>query len=113
LLYYSAQTGSLEFRKDKGIALGMVRNNGYAKFIEANNFTYQPGDVMILYTDGITEAKNNRGEEFGYERLTEAIREVKDEPARKIQEHLINQLYAFTGTENINDDYTTMVVRFK
>lgn len=113
LLYYSSQTGKIEYRKDKGVALGMIRNNGYAKFIEANTFTYQPGDVMILYTDGITEAKNSRGEEFGYERLVEVVSEVKDKPVSQIQEHLINRLYDFTGTENINDDYTTMVVRFR
>ena len=68
---------------------------------------------MVLYTDGITEAKNAKGDEFGYDRLREVILEVKDHSSREIQEHLINRLYEFTGTENINDDYTTMIVKFK
>jgi phosphoserine phosphatase RsbU/P len=113
LLYYTAGTDTLDYRKDKGVALGMVRNNGYSKFIDANTFSYKTNDVMILYTDGITEAKSAKGDEFGYDRLAEAIREVKDQSAKRIQEHLINRLYEFTGTENIDDDYTTMIVKFK
>ena len=78
VLYYRAATGALEYFKDKGIALGMVRNKSYKNFIENNEFEYRPGDIMVLYTDGITEAKNDRGDEFGYERLSETIIEVKD-----------------------------------
>jgi serine phosphatase RsbU (regulator of sigma subunit) len=91
----------------------MVRNNGYSKFIEARSFNYEPNDILILYTDGITEAKNNKGEEFGYERLALAIQDVKYESAKVIQECLINRLYEFSGSDNINDDYTTMIVKFK
>jgi phosphoserine phosphatase RsbU/P len=113
LLYYQATTDSISYLKDKGVALGMVRNNGYSKFIEANVFDYKPGDIMVLYTDGITEAKNSKGDEFGYDRLAEAIMEVRFQSPKEIQEHLINRLYEFTGTENINDDYTTMIVKFR
>ncbi|MDH4058974.1 MAG: serine/threonine-protein phosphatase, partial [Cyclobacteriaceae bacterium] len=112
LLYYKAAEDVIEFRKDKGVALGMVRNNGYAKFIEANCFEYRPGDIMVLYTDGITEANSPKGEEFGYERLSDVIKEVKSASAKEIQEHLIDRLYAFTGTKNIDDDYTTLIVKF-
>ncbi len=113
LLYYNAKSDSVEYLKDKGVALGMVRNNGYSKFIEARSFNYEPNDILILYTDGITEAKNNKGEEFGYERLALAIQDVKYESANVIQEYLINRLYEFSGSDNINDDYTTMIVKFK
>jgi sigma-B regulation protein RsbU (phosphoserine phosphatase) len=112
LLYYSAADDRAKFFKDKGIALGMVKNRSYSNFIEANEFAYRPGDIMVLYTDGITEAKNAKGEEFGYERLAEMLLEVKILPPKQIQEHLIRRLYEFSGTRNINDDYTTMIVRF-
>jgi sigma-B regulation protein RsbU (phosphoserine phosphatase) len=68
---------------------------------------------MVLYTDGITEAKNDRGDEFGYERLAEILGEVKLLSPKLIQDHLIAKLYEFSGTKNINDDYTTMIVKFK
>jgi phosphoserine phosphatase RsbU/P len=112
LLYYSVGKGIAEYFKDKGIALGMVKNRSYSNFIEANEFKYASGDIMVLYTDGITEAKNTKGEEFGYERLAEVLLEVKSMSAKQIQEHLIRRLYEFSGTSNINDDYTAMIVKF-
>ena len=112
VLYFSAATGKAEYLKDKGVALGMVRNNSYKNFIEANEFSYAPGDIMVLYTDGITEAKSTKGEEYGYDRLASVLLEVKTLGPAQIQEHLINKLYEFSGTKNINDDYTTMIIKF-
>lgn len=112
ILYYTSSTDKAEYFKDKGVALGMVRNNGYRKLIEANEFTYKPDDVMVLYTDGITEAKSIKGEEFGYDRLTQLVLEVKTLESGQIQDHLIKKLYEFSGTDNINDDYTTMIIKF-
>ena len=112
LLYYSVEKGRAEYFKDKGIALGMVKNRSYSNFIEANEFSYHSGDIMVLYTDGVTEAKNDRGDEFGYDRLAEVLLEVRDLAPKQIQEHLIRRLYEFSGTSNINDDYTTMIVKF-
>ncbi len=112
VLYYSAVAGKADFLKDRGVALGMVRNNGYSNFIGANEIKYMPGDVMVLYTDGITEAKSSKGEEFGYERLLSSVMEVCDKPSKEIIDHLIGRLYEFSGTENIDDDYTTLIVKF-
>lgn len=112
VLYYHAAQDKVEYLKDKGIALGMVRNKSYENFIQPNEFKFNSGDVMVLYTDGITEAKDKKGEEFGYERLAEIVMEVKSKSPREIQEYIINKLYEFSGTPNINDDYTTMIVRF-
>lgn len=113
VLFYKASTGKASFLSDKGAALGMVRSKDYCHHVENNEIAYEAGDVMVLFTDGITEAKNPRGEEFGQDRLKETIEEVIARSPREIQEHLINQLYTYTGTEEINDDYTTMIVKFR
>jgi sigma-B regulation protein RsbU (phosphoserine phosphatase) len=113
VLYFCAGKEQAVYFKDKGIALGMVRNKSYKNFIQANEFEYKSGDVMVLYTDGITEAKDPKGDEFGYERLESVVNEVRTLGPKEIQDHLIKKLYEFTGTENINDDYTTMIVKFK
>ncbi|MFD1002052.1 GAF domain-containing SpoIIE family protein phosphatase [Ohtaekwangia kribbensis] len=113
VLYFCADKEKAIYFKDKGIALGMVRNKSYKNFIQANEFEYKAGDVMVLYTDGITEAKDAKGEEFGYERLESVVDEVRSLGPKEIQDHLIKKLYEFTGTENINDDYTTMIVKFR
>lgn len=113
VLYYCAKKDSTEYFKDKGIALGMVRNKTYSSFIQTNEFEYSSGDIMVLYTDGITEAKDRKNEEFGYDRLAQLVQEANTLSPKEMLDHLISKLYEFSGTNNINDDYTTMIVRFK
>ena len=113
VLYYSIQTGTAQYLKDKGKALGMIKSRDYCNHIEANEIAYVPGDIMVLYTDGITEAKNSKGDEFGSDQLLQTLLEVKEKTSREIQEHLINRLYEFSGSKEINDDYTTMIVKFR
>ncbi len=113
VLIYREAEKKATFLSDKGAALGMVKGKDYCDFIESNMMAYNPGDVMVLYTDGITEAKNPKGDEFGLDRLKETIESVVIRSPKEIQEHLIKKLYEYTGTEEIDDDYTTMVVKFK
>jgi Serine phosphatase RsbU, regulator of sigma subunit len=113
VLYYRASTHTADFLKDKGTALGMVRSKDYCNFVESNQISYASGDVMILYTDGITEAKSKKGEEFGYSRLASVLMEVSDKSPKEIEDHIIMRLYQFSESEDINDDYTSMTVRFK
>lgn len=113
VLYYSASAKTAHYLKDKGTALGMVRSRDYCNFVQANEFSYNSGDVMILYTDGITEAKNTKGEEFGYDKLAQALGEKAGGDAKEIQNHLIDRLYEFSESKDINDDYTSMTVKFK
>ena len=113
VLYYSTQAGTAGYLKDKGTALGMIKSRDYCNHVETNEIAYTAGDIMVLYTDGITEAKNAKGNEFGSDHLLQTLLEVKDKTSREIQEHLINRLYEFSGSKEINDDYTTMIVRFR
>ena len=113
VLYYRKANNTTEYLKDKGAALGMVRSRDYCNFVETNEVLYESGDIMILYTDGITEAKDSRGEEYGYDRLADSFKEVTSTSASEIEDHIIKRLYEFSGTDNINDDYTSMTVKFK
>lgn len=113
VLYHKASTGITEYLKDKGTALGMVRGNDYCRLVETNVIQYASGDIMVLYTDGITEAKNQRGEEFDYDRLADALREVTDKNPSEIEKNITHRLYEFSGSKDINDDYTSMTIKFK
>lgn len=113
VLYFKASAGTTEFLKDKGTALGMVRSRDYCKFVETNEIPYSAGDIMVLYTDGITEAKNQKGEEFDYPRLEAALQEVTEKSSQEIEKHIIQRLYEFSGSSEINDDYTSMTIKFK
>lgn len=113
ILYFSAAKSAAEFLEDRGAALGIVRNKNYCRYIQSYELTYAAGDIMVLYTDGITESKNSRGDEFGYDRLREAVIEKISGRPKDIQDHLVAKVYEFTGTDTIDDDCTTMIIRFK
>jgi serine phosphatase RsbU (regulator of sigma subunit) len=113
VLFHSSSSNSTDYLKDKGAALGMVRNRDYCRFVETREIYYSSGDIMVLYTDGITEAKNQKGDEFGYDRLVHALNEATNRSAEEIEKNIIDRLYEFSGTKEINDDYTTMTVKFK
>ena len=112
VLIYRASSRKADYIIDKGAALGMVKGKDYCNFVETNTLPYASGDILVLFTDGITEAKSPRGEEFGLDLLKKTIAEVVIRGPKEIQEHLIKKLYEYTGTEEIDDDYTTMIVKF-
>ncbi len=112
-LYYRREKGEASYFKTKGLGLGIIRNKSFPDYTEVNTIHYKSGDIMVLYTDGITEAKNRKGEEFGYDRLLKAVGESADGSAEDIQRKIIERLFDFIGDDSINDDYTTVIVRFK
>ncbi len=112
-LYYNSQKSNASYFTNKGLGLGIVRNETFANYVQPQEFTYQPGDVLVLYTDGITEAKNFKGDEYGYDRLADIINANASREAAEIQKILIEDLYKFCGQAEIDDDYTTIIVKFK
>ena len=112
-LFYDSKANTASYFTNQGLGLGILRNDDFHNYIQINKQSYAPGDVMVLYTDGITEAKNRKGDEYGYDRLKENILSNVHESPDTIQKRLIEDLYSFTGTEFIDDDYTTLVVKFK
>jgi len=69
---------------------------------------------MILYTDGIVEAKNQLGQEFGYDNLKRCLDETHFlDSTEKIKEKIIENLYDFVGEDTLpEDDYSLLVVKF-
>jgi serine phosphatase RsbU (regulator of sigma subunit) len=113
VLYLRNGEPKASYLKDKGAALGMIRSKDYCNFIETNEMKYSAGDVMVLYTDGITEAKSSKSEEFGNDRLADALNEKIGGSAKEIEDNIIKKLYEFSGSTNLNDDYTLMTVKFR
>jgi sigma-B regulation protein RsbU (phosphoserine phosphatase) len=71
----------------------------------------EPGDIFVLYTDGATEAENPSGEEFGRERLAEAVKEHRDKPARELIASLQMEILEWTAGAGSNDDVTFFVIK--
>ena len=71
----------------------------------------EPGDTLVVYTDGVTEAQDNRGREFGEERLTDVVRAQMSLPPARLQEHLLASVREFAGDTPIRDDLTLLLLR--
>lgn len=111
-LYYNKEKNQARYFTNKGLGLGIVRDDSYAKYVQSQDFYYRSGDILLLYTDGITEASNFKAEEFGYDRLSDIINENADLDVTELQKKIITNLYEFCGQSELDDDYTTVIVKF-
>ena len=71
----------------------------------------QKGDKLILYTDGINEAENNEGEQFGVERLVNIVLEYGTFSPKELQDRIIESVTTFSRGQQQKDDITVMVVQ--
>ncbi len=113
-LYYDDKKKEVEYFNNQGLGLGIITNEKFERFIEVTDFYYNPNDLLVLYTDGIVEAKNEEtGEEYGYERLQQFISDNKEMSLSKISAKLIKDVRETIQSENLQDDYTLILVRMK
>lgn len=112
LLYQSKEKKS-EYLAIDGLGLGILRNMQYANHVEEKTFTYSSGDVLVLFTDGIVEAKNEDSKQFGFERIRTLLDVYHELDPKEIQTKIIDSLHAYVGGDGlIDDDYSIMVVKF-
>jgi serine phosphatase RsbU (regulator of sigma subunit) len=107
ILLYRARERRTEWLATPGIWLGATRDVGAAMI--AGHTTLEPDDVMLLYTDGVLEARNEHGEEFGAERLAGAFSRLSGGSPKEIVDVLIDELRSWTSKQD--DDVTFLVVR--
>jgi sigma-B regulation protein RsbU (phosphoserine phosphatase) len=96
---------------DLGFPIGL--EDDIADFILAEKVKLTPGDVMLLYTDGVTEAENSQNEMFGLPNLTEALAKYHQKDAKEILNHLTEDLYTFINGAQVYDDISMLVVKQK
>jgi len=78
---------------------------------EEKNVKLQKGDVLVLYTDGITEAQNESGELFGSERLCKIISETYQEQPDNIIDLILKEVYDFCKTRSLEDDISLVIMK--
>jgi len=110
-LFYSAENADARYFESKGMGLGILRNSMYEDFVYVNTISYKSGDLLYLYTDGITEAKNNE-EEFGYDRLKDSLERHVYAETQEILYKVIQDVHDFCGAHMPDDDYTAILVKF-
>jgi serine phosphatase RsbU (regulator of sigma subunit)/uncharacterized glyoxalase superfamily protein PhnB len=98
------QNDTVERLNSTGTVLGLFREWDCA----VEECAIQPGDILALYTDGITEAFNSAGEEFGEQRLIDLLRGNRHAPAQAILAAILEEVHAFS--ENKQGDDITLIV---
>jgi serine phosphatase RsbU (regulator of sigma subunit) len=89
-----------------GIALGIEEETTWKQ----DTVMINPGDVLLLYTDGIPDAQNEEGEFFDEERLIEVVNSQIGKPAHEIQSAILDEIQKFVGSSPQFDDITLMIL---
>jgi sigma-B regulation protein RsbU (phosphoserine phosphatase) len=90
-----------------GIAMGAVNDAKYTQ----ESVQMAPGDLLVLYTDGVTEAENAQLEMFELERLKKVIDASHTLPSKDIIQEILTAVRTFSGDQPQSDDITLMVIR--
>src|SRR5713226_7099411 len=93
--------------KQTGMVLGPSGSAAYSRGF----LTFEVGDALLLFTDGMFEATDGKGREFGMERLKKAFLALRDQPANEITRALIDRVAEFTRRRTPEDDRTVVVVK--
>lgn len=111
LYYMNRNSSEPQMLEPGGIGVGLDAGKIFAKTLEPMKVTLKDEDALLLFTDGVTEARNPGGEEFGEERLAQAFLQVKDENSTEIKKTLIQHIYSFFDGQNAYDDLTFIIIK--
>jgi sigma-B regulation protein RsbU (phosphoserine phosphatase) len=112
-LLFSKRTGEITPLKPPGLALGVDSGKVFDRVTKDYEFAMESGDCLLLYTDGVNEAVNDEGDEFGLKALTEVFRETAPRGAQAALDALMAAVEAFSGTRPQYDDITIIVIERK
>jgi len=107
-LHYHTRAGTHEFLPRGGRPLGWFETLP----VKALPIQLDPGDILVFYTDGLTESENVRGEPYGEDRLVEAVRAAAALPAAGVMDAITRSVTAFMGAAPPFDDTTLVVLRY-
>jgi serine phosphatase RsbU (regulator of sigma subunit) len=107
------ENGSLELIDtiDLGFPIGLEAD--ITGFVSEVNLHLNPGDIIVLYTDGIPEAENEQGVQYGLERLCQVIQANHHLTAPELKKVIIDDLIGFIGKQRVYDDITLLVLKQK
>ena len=106
-LLIRAKSAKVEELHSGGLILGMLPNRPY----EVGTVSLRPGDILILFTDGVTEAMNDAEEEFGETRLVETVQKMASKQIEEIVAEVRKQVILFSGADAFADDFTLLIAR--
>lgn len=114
-IIFRARDNSVEFLHLGGLPLGLriLGSKDYALALKVDNLVLRPGDMLVLYTDGITEARNRAGEMFGDERFLALVKEKGSLPLPEFREEVSKAVAEFTSGITLADDIAFLAIKKK
>jgi sigma-B regulation protein RsbU (phosphoserine phosphatase) len=112
-LFYKAQTQTIQSLKSPGVCLGINTDVGFSECLQEKTLPVNSGDILLLYSDGITEAMNSRNHLFDLSRLKTALKDSAHFPTEKIIAGINHRLYEFIESEELHDDVTMVAIKVK
>ncbi|MDQ6655612.1 MAG: SpoIIE family protein phosphatase [Verrucomicrobiota bacterium] len=110
-LFFHSATGELTQVKPPGLVLGIDSGSVFDRIVNDFAVPLERDDCLILYTDGVTEALDGEGDEFGLERMMDSVRKSARDGAPAVITRLIEDLRGFVGATPQNDDITLIAIR--
>ncbi len=107
LLVYRAGAKTIEQVDTEGLPIGIDRSSAY----KMKSLALGPGDIAVLYTDGITEAMNKDGEQYTLERLSAVLSSNSAKKAEELKKEIQKDLDEFTGAAKQHDDQTLVILK--
>ena len=113
ILVFRGDSGRVEVidTGELGIYIGLIDN--IKEHIAEKSILLNPGDIIILFTDGATEAENENGEHYGLERLIESLRRYSSKPMDEILACLFDDIYSWMGSATFFDDISMVAAKRK
>lgn len=108
VLWYHAATGQFDKLGNTGIPLGIIDDFSYG---QSERLQLEPGDLLVMSTDGIREANNPQGEMFGEKRLIDTVQANLDKPACEIHDTIIQAVRQFQAGQAQADDITLVILK--
>jgi anti-anti-sigma factor len=115
MILYRAESEETFFLNPRGFPVGisLPDDDLFSRSIDVEKVKLKKDDMLIIYTDGVTEAMNNKREQFGEERLIECIKDGGKLPPQEFIDLLTKRIKEFTGDEPQNDDITVVAIKEK
>jgi sigma-B regulation protein RsbU (phosphoserine phosphatase) len=99
--------GTARFIERGGLPLGMFRDTRYYEYY----LPLEPGQILVLYTDGVTEATNEEGQEYGRERVEAMVRAGRHLTAKELIDFIYDDVLKWTGGRGATDDITFFIIK--
>ncbi len=112
-LWWHAKTGEVEEVNSPGLGVGIDDGDVFERVTKNCSIQLEPGDVLLLYTDGVDEAMDKEGDEFGKDRIRESLAKSSRRGATAVVDELVEALNAFVGGKASHDDVTLIALQKK